>query len=56
MSTTGIHARVIISHHRDGTLSVTEAMPLEEAEQLAESIESSTNYNEVRVTLEQANV
>ena len=53
MSTTGIHARVIVEHRSDGT-TVSEDMPLEEAEQLAASIESSTNYNEVRVSLERA--
>jgi len=53
MSTSGIHARVIVEHRNDGT-TVSEDMPLEEAEELARRIESSTNYNEVRVSLERA--
>lgn len=54
MSTTGILARVIVSSMSLGIISVSENMPLEDAEELAETIERA-NTLEVRVTLEAAN-
>ncbi len=54
MSTTGIHARVIVSSMSLGIISVSEDMPLEDAEELALTIERANTF-EVRVTLEAAN-
>jgi len=52
MSATGILARVIVSSVL-GVISVSENMPLEDAERLADTIERANSFA-VRVTLEAA--